>query len=95
MPFATDTGWPVHVPHKCRSGDPAVSQTSSPTMLHVDPEPFVHDTDPELDVAPPLAAFHVIVDPPAVYPVPVSSVMFDVAVGAVVPSRIFVAVTVV
>lgn len=89
------TGCPVHVPHKCRNGVPAVSQISRPTIDQEPPDPFVHDTDPEFDVAPPDAAFHVIVLPPVVYPVPPpSSVMLLVEVGVVVPSRICVAVTV-
>jgi hypothetical protein len=57
-----------------------VSQISTPTSDHAPPEPFVHDTEP---------AFHVMTEPPVVYPVPPpSSVMFAVAVGALVPSRI-------
>jgi len=91
---ATLTGCPVHVPYKCRSGVPAVSQISRPTSDQVLP-PFVHETEPLLDVAPPDAAFHEMDEPPVVYPELDSSVMLTVAVGALVPRRIFVAVTVV
>ena len=72
-----------------------MSQISSPTRDQALPE-FVHDTVPELEVEAALTAFHAILEPPVVYPVPPpSSVMLDVAVGAVVPSRILVAATVV
>lgn len=57
--------------------------------------PFVQLTEPLLDVAPAEAAFHEMLEPPVVYPEPDSSVMSTVAVGAEVPSRILVAVTVV
>ena len=64
-------------------------QISKPTKLHVPPDPFVHDAEDEFDVAAADAAFHVITVPPAVYPVPVSSVMLTVAVGELVPRRVF------
>lgn len=80
------TGCPVQVPHKCRVG-PTVSQISRPTIDQVDP-PFVHVAVLELDVAAADAVVHVIVVPPAVYPDPDSSDMFEVAVGALVPSRV-------
>ena len=94
FPFRTLIGCPVQVPHKCRSGVPAVSQISTPTSVHVDPE-LVHETVPELDDAAAEAVFQEMEDPPVVYPVPpANSVMAEVAVGVFVPSRTFVAVTV-
>jgi len=54
----------------------------------VPPEPFVQEAVEEFDVAAAEAVLNVVTVPPAVYPVPVSSVMFTVAVGAFVPSRV-------
>ncbi|MGH3205931.1 MAG: hypothetical protein ACRDP5_28350 [Streptosporangiaceae bacterium] len=52
--MATDTGSPVHVPYIHRTGVPARSHNSSPTIDQDDPEPFVFDSTVELlDVAPP------------------------------------------
>jgi hypothetical protein len=94
LPLLTLTGCPVHVPNRCRSGVPAVSQISSPTRDHAVPE-FVHDTTFEFDVDAEETAFQVIEEPPVVYPVPPpSSVMATVAVGVLVPRRILVAATV-
>jgi hypothetical protein len=91
-------GCPVHVPNRCRSGVPAVSQISSPTSDQPLPV-FVHETVPEFEVvegAPAVTAFQEMLEPPVVYPEPpASSVMSLVAVGAFVPRRIWVAVTVV
>jgi hypothetical protein len=85
FPFVTVIGSPVHVPNRCLVG-PWVSQISSPTIVQFPPVPFVHVAVEEFDVAAADALFHVIAVPPAVYPVPDSSVMSEVAVGAVVPS---------
>jgi hypothetical protein len=85
--FAMEIGWPVQVPHRCRFG-PTVSQISRPTIDQPDPDPFVHVAVLELLVAAADAVFHVMTVPPAVYPVPDSSVMLEVAVGAFVPSRV-------
>ena len=93
FPALTFTGCPVHVPYRCRAG--VVSQTSSPTRDQDPPEPFVHDTAPELDVAAARTVFQVITCPPGVYPLLDSSVMLTVAVGAVTPSRRLVDATVV
>jgi hypothetical protein len=72
-----------------------VSQISRPTRDQDVPE-FVHDTVPLLLVAAADTAFQEMDAPPVVYPVPPdSSVMATVAVGAFVPRRIWVAVTVV
>jgi hypothetical protein len=57
-------------------------------MDQVLPDPFVHEAVELLEVAPADAALNVMTVPPAVYPVPVSCVMFPVAVGALVPSRV-------
>jgi len=81
------TGSPVQVPHRCLDG-PEVSQISRPTIDQVDP-PFVHVAVDALDVAAAEAVFHVITVPPAVYPLPDSSVMVAVAVGALIPSLVF------
>jgi len=42
FPVATEMGWPVQVPQNQRSGEPALSQISTPTTDHVAPE-LVHD----------------------------------------------------
>ena|SRR5215472_14709550 len=95
LPFTTVIGCPVQVPHKWRSGVPAVSQISSPTSDQDDPE-FVHDTVLLFDVAAADTVFQVMLLPPVVYPVPPpSSVMLLVAVGVFVPRRRLVALTVV
>ena len=60
-----------------------------PTSDHDPPDPFVHDAELELLVAAADAELNVITVPPAVYPVPVSCDMFEVAVGALVPSSVF------
>ena len=85
LPYVTMIGSPVHVPNRCRVG-PWVSQISSPTIDQELPDPFVHDAADEFDAAAADGEFHVIAVPPAVYPVPDSSVMSDPAVGAFVPS---------
>ena len=86
--FATLIGCPVHDPYRYRVVSPEF-QISIPTIDQEPPDPFVHDAELELEVAAADAEFHVMTVPPVVYPVPVSSVMFAVAVGADVPSIVF------
>jgi hypothetical protein len=79
----TEIGWPVHDPNHHRTGEPAESQISTPTIDHVDPDPFVHDS---VDVGPvdwPADAEPNVIDS-GVDPVPLSAVPADVFVGAVV-----------
>ena len=82
------TGCPVQDPNRYLLAM-AWSQISSPTIDQVPPEPFVQLAVEELDVAAADAELNVITVPPAVYPVPVSCDMFEVAVGALVPSSVF------
>jgi hypothetical protein len=92
FPVATVTGCPVQVPHRYRVVAPEF-QISSPTRDQALPV-LVHETVLELEVAAAETAFQVMELPPVVYPVPpVSCVMAAVAVGVLVPSRIFVAAT--
>lgn len=88
FPLATEIGCPVHDPNRYRT-ESAEFHTSIPTIDQDPPDPFVHEAVDALLVAAADAEFHVITVPPVVYPVPVSSVMFAVAVGALVPSRVF------
>lgn len=66
LPLLMLTGCPVHVPHIHRSGEPASSHSSSPTIDQVPPEPFVQDAVDEFDVAAAEAAENVMTVPPAV-----------------------------
>jgi hypothetical protein len=92
FPVLTVIGWPAQDPNRYLVLAPEF-QISSPTRDHAVPE-FVQETVPEFEVAPAEAAFHVILDPPVVYPVPPPSwVMSEVAVGTEVPRRMLVAVT--
>jgi hypothetical protein len=86
--LATAIGCPVHDPNRYRT-ESAEFHTSIPTIDQDPPDPFVHEAVDALLVAAADAEFHVITVPPAAYPVPVSSVMFAVAVGALVPSSVF------
>lgn len=80
----TEIGWPVHVPNHHRTGDPAESQISTPTIDHVPPDPFVHcSADPVGPVLWPADAEPNVIDS-GVDPVPLSAVPADVFVGAVV-----------
>ena len=52
----TETGTPLfHNPHHHRTGDPAESQSSAPVIVHVVPDPFVHDIAPCPAVGPVVA----------------------------------------
>src|SRR5262245_7328253 len=51
LPLLIEMGCPVQDPNIHLTGDPARSHSSSPTMLHVPPDPFVHDAVEEFDVA--------------------------------------------
>ena len=86
--FAITTGCPVHDPNRYRV-ESVLSHTSIPTIDQLPPDPFVHDAVLELLVAAADAELNVVTVPPVVYPVPDSCVMFDVAVGADVPSSVF------
>lgn len=95
FPFATEIGWPVNGPYHDRV--PVLDVMSSDAIDHVPPEPFVHDRPPEtfgsvtFDPADDAVDAVVIDVPPAVYPVPVSSVPAADAVLSVEFSRIFIA----
>ena len=80
----TEIGSPVHDPNHHRTGLPAESQISTPTIDHVPPDPFVHcSADPVgPDVAPPDAEANVIDS--GADPVPLSAVPAVVFVGTVV-----------
>lgn len=92
FPLATVIGAPVHVPNSHRVGPP-VSQISIPLIVHDEPDPFVHDNVVVFELASADAAANEHAVPPAVYPVPVISVMFTEAVGLLLPSRTFMPVT--
>ena len=59
-------GAPVHAPNSHRTGLPASSHNSIPLIVHVDPEPLVHDAVDVFEDAWLDAAANVITVPPAV-----------------------------
>src|SRR6516225_6288265 len=95
FPFATLTGAPVKSPHQVRTA--ALSVMSSDWIDHADPLEFVQDRTVVFGrvielVGEVMAVWDSVnACPPAVYPVPVSSVPAAVAVDAVEFSRTFIA----
>ena len=79
----TVMGSPAHVPNHHRTGDPAVSQISAPTIDQFDPLPFVHEITDVGPVACPDDAELNVIDATE-DPVPLRGVPALVAVGAVV-----------
>lgn len=95
FPFATDTGCPLKFPNHVRV--PAELVRSMLTIDQEPPEPFVHDSADDAGSVTLLPADDAVdaagtAVPPAVYPVPVSSVPAALALLAVLFSRTFIAV---
>jgi hypothetical protein len=96
FPLATPIGWPFQLPNHTRPPDPSVS--SSDTMFHAPPDPFVHVNGDvpagSVTLLPALDTVEAVVEaiPPAVYPDPVSSVPDADPLDAVEVSFSFIAV---